>query len=353
MHQRIRACKGAFGDRCGERRAGVLGMVREHEGRRVGGRVVTPPASPPLIRPCAADGAEHVPSQDEGTEAVHRAPRELVVDAGLAAALTLHLAEGARGEEPLEQLRAPLAERLIQALLRSRRVAIERHAEACGPCHPASSRHGRPSASSLDGLALYVIVRVAPTLRRRGGARRARWPSDASTVAGLRPQEDVPLEGIRSMAARRPASEECQPLVLREEALDMAVVADPHRVAALAQEHRELGDDRRVGRVGVVRPLEVSERSVRPVVTAVVGLGLERLANDVGQEDGHAARAEVRRGGVHGGPQVGGARHVHDGVVHEDGVERPAEAQRAQISRDARTRGSARGSAPASARRCR
>ena len=133
----LQRCLDAIGDEV-ERRAAIHlerrpRVVREREGRRVIGRVVTPPPSPVIVRPLASDRAEHVPSQDEGTEAVHPAPRELVVGAGIAPVFALHLTEGASGKEPLEQLRPPLAERVVQALLRARRKAIERHPEAGDP----------------------------------------------------------------------------------------------------------------------------------------------------------------------------------------------------------------------------
>ena len=128
---------GAVGDEV-ERRAAVhldrrARMVREHEGGRVVGRIVTPPSPPAIIGPFAPDRAEHVPSHDEGTEAVHRAPGERVVGTDVTAALALHRAEGSRGEVPLEQLRASLAQGLLQALLGSRRKAVDRYPQAGHP----------------------------------------------------------------------------------------------------------------------------------------------------------------------------------------------------------------------------
>src|SRR5262245_56406515 len=74
----------------------IARMMRQHEGRRVIGRIGAPPTLPALVRPGAADRPEHIAAEDEGAEAVHRTMCVGLIDAVRAAALTGHCPEGAR-----------------------------------------------------------------------------------------------------------------------------------------------------------------------------------------------------------------------------------------------------------------
>src|SRR5215831_14390717 len=74
----------------------IVRMMRQHEGRRVIGRIGAPPTLPALVRPGAADRPEHIAAEDEGAEAVHRTMCVGLIDAVRAAALTGHCPEGAR-----------------------------------------------------------------------------------------------------------------------------------------------------------------------------------------------------------------------------------------------------------------
>jgi hypothetical protein len=56
--------------------------------------------------------------------------RHLVVDTGLTIFQTMHLAPDARVKKPLHQLWAVDAERILQILVRSGAVAVERDGEA-------------------------------------------------------------------------------------------------------------------------------------------------------------------------------------------------------------------------------
>src|SRR5262249_49952844 len=100
-------------------------VMRQHEGRRVIGRVLAPPAFPALVRPGSAHRAEHVAAEDEGTEPIHRAMRVALVDAIGAAVLADHRPEAPGAEEPLKQLLPALAQRVLEALLRSGAEPVE------------------------------------------------------------------------------------------------------------------------------------------------------------------------------------------------------------------------------------
>ena len=97
----------------------------------------------------------------------------------------------------------------------------------------------------------------------------------------------------------------------------------------------------RVGRVGVDGPLEVAHTPpVGGVGAAVVGVGLERVGDVVGDEHRGGAGPAVRGDGRDRGGEIGLGGHVVDRVVHDDRVERAAEAHRAHVARRrARTRG--------------
>src|SRR5665213_4362435 len=99
-------------------------MMRQHEGWCVVRRISAPPALPLIVRPFAPDRTEHIPAQDEGAEAFHRSSRELVIGAGFASGLALHLAKAAGREKPLKELRAAFAEGVIQTLFDPRRETI-------------------------------------------------------------------------------------------------------------------------------------------------------------------------------------------------------------------------------------
>src|SRR5215510_6192431 len=66
--------RGAAGHRDGRTR-----MMRQHEGRCVKRRVLTPPAFPVLIRPRAAKRAEHVAAQNPRADVLDTARGEIIV----------------------------------------------------------------------------------------------------------------------------------------------------------------------------------------------------------------------------------------------------------------------------------
>src|SRR6185437_6468193 len=109
----------------------IARMVRQHEGRRVIGWIVAPPALPALVRPGTADGPEHIAAEDEGAEPVHRTMCVGLIDAVRTAILTDHCPEHARTEYPLVQFPPALAERIVKTLLWPCSETVERDRKAC------------------------------------------------------------------------------------------------------------------------------------------------------------------------------------------------------------------------------
>jgi len=105
-----------------ERRTGVM---RQDEDRCVVGRLVTPPAFPVVIRPRSTDGPEHVSAEDPRADARESARGDIVVDACFARFRPMHLLEGARMKEPVDQFRTIDAERVLEILIRARTVTVE------------------------------------------------------------------------------------------------------------------------------------------------------------------------------------------------------------------------------------
>jgi hypothetical protein len=102
-------------------------MVRENKYRFVIRRIVTPPALPLVIGPWAADRPEHIASQDPRADPVRRARRKIIVNARRAVLTALHPLKRARGDEPLMQVFATNAQRIIEALIGACAKPIERY----------------------------------------------------------------------------------------------------------------------------------------------------------------------------------------------------------------------------------
>src|ERR1700686_5505530 len=109
----------------------IARMVRQHEGRRVIGRIVAPPALPTLVRPRTADRPEHIAAEDERAEPVHRTICVGLIDAVRALVLTDHCLEHARTEQPPVQFQPAFAERIFKTLLRPCSETVERDRKAC------------------------------------------------------------------------------------------------------------------------------------------------------------------------------------------------------------------------------
>jgi hypothetical protein len=95
-----------------------------------------------IVRPGSAHRSEHVAAHDPGAEILERACREVVVDAGRPAISPLDLPlEGAGWKEPLVQLFAAAAERLVAAL--------------SGPAP-------KPSADTVEAFTRSIDIRLVP-----------------------------------------------------------------------------------------------------------------------------------------------------------------------------------------------
>jgi hypothetical protein len=114
----------------------------------------------------------------------------------------------------------------------------------------------------------------------------------------------------------------------------VAIVFHADRAVALPEQDGEVHQIGLVVGVGVPVPFEVAEPSPAVVVSAVAGPRPEALPDEVRDEQGHAAGAEVNGGRLHGGPEVVARGHVVDGVVHEHRVELTAEPERPHVRLD-------------------
>src|SRR5256714_5020772 len=89
-----------------------------------------PTSLPAFVRPRAPDGTEHVAPENPGADSGEAVLGDPVVDPCLSAVKALHLPPHARGEEPLHQLGAPDAERILEILVRPGTVAVDGNREA-------------------------------------------------------------------------------------------------------------------------------------------------------------------------------------------------------------------------------
>src|SRR5947207_915909 len=110
-----------------ERRARVM---RQHEDGRVIRRLVAPPALPAVVRPRASDRTEHVAPKNPGTDSGKALLRNSVIDSRLSILVTVHPPPHACLEEPLHQVRAPDAERIVEILVRPGTVTVDGNREA-------------------------------------------------------------------------------------------------------------------------------------------------------------------------------------------------------------------------------
>src|SRR5712691_8769797 len=82
-------------------------MMRQHKRGNVIRRLLSPPPFPAVIRPGAADRAEHVATQNPRANPGQSLRRDVIIDARLATCVAVHLLPGARGEEPVHQGEPP------------------------------------------------------------------------------------------------------------------------------------------------------------------------------------------------------------------------------------------------------
>src|SRR3954469_23781755 len=95
-------------------------MMSEHENRLMIHRVITPPASPTLIRPGTADWPEHISAHDPRAYIVETTGGKVVIDPGLSAlGAEQLLLKRASGERPSMKGSPADAKRILQVLTRS------------------------------------------------------------------------------------------------------------------------------------------------------------------------------------------------------------------------------------------
>src|SRR6185312_16167882 len=137
-------------------------IVGQYEGRRVVGRILTPPTLPVFVRPGSTHRAEHVAAEDEGAEPIHGPARIIIIDAARAAALADHCLEEARADEPGVQVLPALAERIVETLVNSCSETVERNRKRSN----TQFRHNAPSDCELLSVGRRVFHRRVPLPRR-------------------------------------------------------------------------------------------------------------------------------------------------------------------------------------------
>src|SRR5712691_10987032 len=105
-------------------------VMRQHEDGRVIRRLVAPPALPAVVRPRASARTEHVAPENPGTDSGKALLRNSVIDPRLSIVMAMHSPPQACVEEPLHQLGAPNAERILEILVRPGTVAVDGNREA-------------------------------------------------------------------------------------------------------------------------------------------------------------------------------------------------------------------------------
>src|SRR6476619_6837432 len=126
-------------------------MMRQHEHRDAIRRLVTPPALPAVVRPSATHGAEHVAAEYPRADVRESPRRAVVVGTGFTALVALHVLPRPGVDKPVEQLGTADAQRMLQILVRSGAVAVDRYRERVD----AKFRHDVP----FGLIAIQCLVR--------------------------------------------------------------------------------------------------------------------------------------------------------------------------------------------------
>src|SRR5215472_3726309 len=101
-------------------------MVRENEYGRVVRRVRAPPPFPAVVRPRTSNWPKHVATEDPRSDVREPPGGEVVVDSHGASVTPMYLLKGLGGAEPLVQRHAPDAQRIIEVLIGTSAVAVDR-----------------------------------------------------------------------------------------------------------------------------------------------------------------------------------------------------------------------------------
>src|SRR5881227_722241 len=100
-------------------------MVGQDKDRRMVGGLVAPPPSPALV-PAAIPAAEHFAAHDVGAITVEDPLNHIRIGAARPARLPVSLLPTRRIEHPLMQPHAPLADRILDALVGTGNETVER-----------------------------------------------------------------------------------------------------------------------------------------------------------------------------------------------------------------------------------
>src|SRR6202051_4616341 len=98
--------------------------MRQHEDWRVIWWLVAPPALPAVVRPRASNWTEHVAPKNPGTNSGKALLRNRVIDSRLSIVIAVQSPPYACVEEPLHQIRAADAERIMEILVRPSTVTV-------------------------------------------------------------------------------------------------------------------------------------------------------------------------------------------------------------------------------------
>src|SRR5262245_36480233 len=99
-------------------------MMGEDEHRRVVRRFLSPPTFPVFVRPRPANRAKHVSPENPGADVGEPLLDDFVVDAGFAATLSMHFLPKSPVKQPIHQLNAANAQRVLKVLARTRAITI-------------------------------------------------------------------------------------------------------------------------------------------------------------------------------------------------------------------------------------
>src|SRR5947199_8769009 len=103
-------------------------MISEDEDGMVEGRIVSPPALPRFV-PGSRAAAEHVPAHDGRAGAAEDLLGKRRARVDLAAFLAVALAERFERYQPLVELLTADSERMLQALVGTGDIAVQRHGD--------------------------------------------------------------------------------------------------------------------------------------------------------------------------------------------------------------------------------
>src|SRR5690349_1070286 len=128
-------------------------------------RLVSPPSLPVLVGPRAPHRTEHVPSENPRPHARKSFLRDIVVRAGFPRVLSVHRLPHPGREEPLHQLRASDAERMLEILVGTGGKAIQRHREASYHdfCHADDSELAGWNPEAVVPLGSRAILLASAT----------------------------------------------------------------------------------------------------------------------------------------------------------------------------------------------